>query len=362
MTRLRATILAALAGALVVAPTAQAKPVRCDSGAAELATGALRVFSIHYRDRGSFGLTGFHQYACLDASARPLRLGDSAWGSITGDSDGGTPVLVFGGGRYLAVGSFESGEGGLENAGYDVIDLRARRTVTTIETGEVPDELPPLRLSATGDAIFTDDQQAIELFAPGAKKGVALSTAGVSASGAAISGTTVYWSENGEARTYTLAGRAPADATDTIEAPVIPFEPTACDRRPGTTVAHSGLARVVRRRGTLLACLDSARAVALPAATRPADVRIARGRWVYTGTSVIDLKARRTVLKLAAPRSATLLADGTLAWIEQGGRLLVGSPGDAAPAELAPAGDALASSGTVVYWTAGGVPHRFDTG
>jgi hypothetical protein len=74
---------------------------------------------------------------------------------------------------------------------------------------------------------------------------------------------------------------------------------------------------------------------------------------------MIDTRARRTVTVADAPVETTLLDDGTLAWVESGGRLLAAAPG-AAPDELAASGaSALASSRTAVYWTADGAPQRF---
>lgn len=356
MLRLTAVLFAL---GLLLAPAAHAKRVRCDAGTTEFATGALRVFAIHYRDvRGN--VEGSHTFACLGARGRPVELGDNDWGSITGDSDGGTPVLVFSGGRYLAVGHWESGEGGLEDAGYNVLDLRTRRLLTSISMGEVPDAEPPLRLSANGDAILTDEHSVL-LFTPGARKGVVLSTSPVDASGAAISGSTVYWTENGAPHASTLASAAAADTVDTTQTPVYADQGIACDRRSGTTVAHSWQVRILRRGAALSACLDR-RTFGLPPNTLLADVQIARERWVFTGTSVIDLKARRTVIKLARPRSATLLGDGTLAWIGDDGRLLAQSPGAAAPTVLSGAGAALSSSGTTVYWTEAGAPHAWADG
>jgi hypothetical protein len=71
------------------------------------------------------------------------------------------------------------------------------------------------------------------------------------------------------------------------------------------------------------------------------------------------MRSRRTVTTVDAPAETALLDNGTLAWIDAGGRLLAAAPG-AAPNVLVPSGaSALASSRTTIYWTAGGMPQRF---
>ena len=71
------------------------------------------------------------------------------------------------------------------------------------------------------------------------------------------------------------------------------------------------------------------------------------------------MRTGRTVIRARPVSQATLLADGTLAWLESGGRLLARSPGadavvlsDAAPGRLAAARRA-------VYWTESGIPRAY---
>ena len=56
---------------------------------------------------------------------------------------------------------------------------------------------------------------------------------------------------------------------------------------------------------------------------------------------------------------ATLLADGTLAWIETGGRLLARSPGADAAVLSEAAPGLLAAARRAVYWTENGIPRVY---
>ncbi len=112
--------------------------------------------------------------------------------------------------------------------------------------------------------------------------------------------------------------------------------------------------RVVRRDDDrLLACRDkSARRIRLDGVPR-----IAGDRWLLDGARVIDSKTGRTVTS-GVGRPATLLGDGTVAWLD-GGRLQWAAPG-AAPAELSTAASALASGRKTIYWTEASVARSFS--
>ena len=71
---------------------------------------------------------------------------------------------------------------------------------------------------------------------------------------------------------------------------------------------------------------------------------------------MVDSRTRRTVTRAGAVSRATALRDGTLAWIDIDGRVLVRSPG-AEPVILATSGaSALAAARRAVYWTENGLP------
>jgi hypothetical protein len=104
--------------------------------------------------------------------------------------------------------------------------------------------------------------------------------------------------------------------------------------------------------------------------------RIVNDRWLLVlgagsparTARVVDMKTGKTVTEVAAGgpgiHRATLLRRGTLAWLEEGGRVLAQRPG-AAAVELAPADpvpSTLAAARDTVYWTAGGTPHAARPG
>ena len=60
--------------------------------------------------------------------------------------------------------------------------------------------------------------------------------------------------------------------------------------------------------------------------------------------------------RAASASQATLLRDGTLAWIELGGRLLARSPGGETVVLSEAAPGLLAAARKAVYWTENGLP------
>jgi hypothetical protein len=70
---------------------------------------------------------------------------------------------------------------------------------------------------------------------------------------------------------------------------------------------------------------------------------------------VIDMRTRDTVQHEQSVAQATLLVDGTLAWIELGGRLLARSPGADALVLSENAPGLLAAARRAIYWTENGV-------
>jgi hypothetical protein len=91
--------------------------------------------------------------------------------------------------------------------------------------------------------------------------------------------------------------------------------------------------------------------------------RIVAGRWLLLsrpGTArVVDARSGHVVARAAGVQEATLLRDGTLAWIEDTGRVLARPPGGEA-AVLSPGeASALAAARRAVYWTEAGVPRVY---
>ena len=356
----RAALLAAVALALAAAaPSAGARPrLRCASGTTLLVNGPLRIFEIPFRDSDEHG---HDQYACLAGRGRPLFVGQDGEGPGVGLAR--QLAYSFAGGRYLLSATYGEGEGGA-SGDYAVYDLRTRRRLLTTDLLADPAVGAQYAFAADARLVLADDG-VVQLLRPGSPS-EPLSPAGVTAAEIALAGTTLYWTETPQsappvARSAQLGGD-PAPAGDRLE-PVEIHRGGACTRRSGTTVLQSSRVRVLRRGARLVACrFGDALAVRLPADSK--DLRVVADRWLLLRAGprarVIDMRARRTVTVAAAPLESALLDNGTLAWIEAGGRLLAAAPGEA-PDELAASGaSGLASSRTTVYWTAGGAPQRFQ--
>ena len=360
----RAALLAVVALALAAAaPSAQARPrLRCTSGTTLLVNGPLRVFAIGFRDSDE---RGHDHYACLGGRGRPLRVGQ--------DDDGPDASIErmlgysFAGGRYLLAAIYGEDEAGA-NGDYAVFDLRTRQRIASTDLLADLEVGAQYALAADG-SLALGDEGVVTLRRPGAARQT-LSRAGVTAGEVALSGSTLYWTETPQGappatRSASLGG-GPAPAGERLE-PVAVRRGGACTRRPGTTVLQSSRLRVLRRGASLIACrFGGDPLVRLPADTSAADLRVVADRWLLVRAGaralVIDMRTRRTVTQADAPAESALLDNGTLAWIDAGGRLLAAAPG-AAPTELAPGGaSALAASRTTVYWTAGGAPQRFRPG
>jgi hypothetical protein len=345
--------------ALAATMLALAAPVHCDTGATVFVDGPLRVFATGFREHeGGNVVVGHEHYACLGRRG-PVPLGSDF--ESTGAFGGGVPAYVFAGDRYLAVASFDYGEGG-EDQSLDVWDLRTRKRIKFARGLWDDDGLPLIRLSANGDLLQQEvDGQginAVVVYTRGQKARV-LSTPGVDATRIAVAGTTVYWTESGSPRSTTLGG-PPSDEPDDMLAPVGFSRSNPCDTRAGTTLARTPHVRVARRHETSFACRVGGRH-AVPLAGAARDLHVAGDRWLYyaAGDRAFVLDMRRDRLVTTAPKGvrSTLLTDGTLAWTDAAGQLQAQKPG-AAPAVLESAGaSALTSADTTVYWTAGGVAH-----
>jgi len=338
------TVLAIL---LMCAP-AQAK-VACGDGTTAFVDGRLRIFGVHYRT--SFE-RGFEEYACLGRRMKPLLVGGV--GSDEGVGSAETPLYAHAG-RFLADYSQSDGEGG-PSSHVTVVDLIRRRTVSFMNLA-CCEGVPPLRLAPGGTVAVLAPGDGVIVKAPGRP---ARALSGENARDLAMHGGTVYWTEGGQARSTTLDGVSGGEA--------IALEPVRLRRRGGTcaaargrTLAASGSVRVYETPAERLACrIGGGRPFGIAGSTRP---RIVGDRWLLAfgeGTArVVDSRTGRTVTRAGAVSRATLLRDGTLAWIDFDGKAIVRSPG-AEPVILATAGaSALAAARRAVYWTEAGTPRAY---
>ena len=172
----------------------------------------------------------------------------------------------------------------------------------------------------------------------------------------ALAGGTVYWTEAGAARSATLSGLAGDEEGRMLEPVSVHRRRGPCISAKGTTIAASPHVRVVRKAsGRRFACRDrSARRIPLGKVTP----LIFSDRWLLAGPRLIDSKSGKVVSRATgAVTRATVLRDGTLAWLV-GARLRVVGPGGA-PVELSAAASALAAGRRAIYWTEAGAPRSY---
>jgi len=327
-----------------------APPVHCDSGATMYVDGPLRVFGTAFRRHEAGNIDAGHdQYACLGTRG-PTALGEDV--TSTGAYGAGVVKYVFAGARYLAVASYNYGEGGGDQT-LEVLDLRTKRRVKWMNAAWDDDAGPNIRLSANGDLV-TGGEGTIAVHPRGHKDQV---LAAKDATGLAVAGTTVYWTAPDGPHSATLGG-SPSEEPDSVLDPVAFSRANPCDSRRGTTLARTPKLRVLRRGKRTLACrIGDRRAVTLP---RGSDLHLAGDRWLSVAASdddveVIDLRTRRVVTRAFRGVRQALLTDGTLIVNDGSGLLTARTPGAKAATTLEAAGArALATTGTTVYWTDGG--------
>jgi hypothetical protein len=340
--------------ALAALTLALAAPVHCDSGATVFVDGPLRVFGKGYRFHDADETeTGHKQYACLRGRG-PVAVGQD---SVTNGTYGAAvEKYVFAGGRYLAAASYDEGEGGATQY-LDVRDLRTgrHRSVNAMLDGA---EVPIIRLSANGDlAVDADGALTAYPFAGGKQV-----LADTGATGLAIAGTTVYWTQSDGPHSAVLAGN-PSQEPDEVLEPVKFSRRNYCDSRAGRTVLRTPRIRVVRKGKATVACrVGSGRSVLFTEPTP--DLHAAGDRWLSAGdgeqAKVYDLRSLQLVTIAPPAVSRALLPDGTLVWSTAAGELDVRAPGAAEATTLEAAGaSAIATTGTTVYWMAGGVAHSW---
>lgn len=339
MSRLAGIVAALLIGALAPGVAEGAKP-RCGGGETVFLDGQLRIFGVHYQDSDE---SGWFEFACRGGRGRPLEVGGV--GADTGVGSNDTPAYALGGSRYVGAYNVSDSEGG-PDAYFDVLDLRSRRTVAYLNAvccGGVP----PFRVAPDGTLVVGGGS--VTVVRPHRRPRV-ISDEGRDV---ALAGGTVYWTEGSAAGSATLSGVAGSAEGRMLEPVGVHRRRGPCISARGTTVAASPHVRVVRKgSGWRFACRDrSARRIPLGEVTP----RIVGDRWLLAGPRVIDSRSGKVVARATgAVTRATVLRDGTLAWLE-GARLRAAAPGGA-PVELSAAASALAAGRRTIYWTEAGAP------
>lgn len=244
-------------------------------------------------------------------------------------------------------------------------DLRTGRRVVQVAGGIWP--ASRVQVTTHGDLLIGEERE-ITLHRRGGGRRV-LSRAPASAM--AVAGNVAYWTEGGAARSATLPGVQPGPESLGLDPVFAAARRDACATAPGRVVAAAPLVRVRVVHGIRVACrIGAPRALRLdrrgakPAAGR--TYRIAGDRWLLAREDgllrVVDTRAGRLVTRArGAIRSATLLRDGTIAWIRADGAALAQPPGGAAR-QIGTGARALASAGTTAYWTTGGAAQSWTRG
>ena len=332
---------------LILCAPAQAE-VACGDGTTAFVDGRLRIFGVHYRTPDE---SGFEEYACLGRRTEPLYVGGV--GSDTGVGSAETPVYAHAG-RFLADYSQSDGEGG-PSAHVAVVDLVRRRTVSFMNLA-CCEGVPPLRLAPDGTVAVLAPGDGVLVKAPGRR---ARGLSGEGARDLAMHGGTVYWTEGREARSAAVAGTGGGEAT-ALEPVRLRRRGGACVAARGRTLVASGSVRVYETGDGRFACrIGGRRPFALAGSTPP---RIVGDRWLLAfgegSARVVDSRTGRTVTRADSVSAATLLRDGTLAWIDFGGAVHVAVPG-ATPLVVGDGASRLAAARRAVYWTDATGPRRF---
>jgi hypothetical protein len=260
-------------------------------------------------------------------------------------------------GRFLASYDQSDGEGG-PSAHVSVVDLVRRRSVGFANVA-CCEWTPSIRLAPDGTLAVLSPGEGVFVKAVG-RRARTLAGEGEGARDLAMNGGTVYWTQNGQARSAVLDGVTGGEA--------LALEPVRLRRRGGTcaaargrTIVASGSVRVYETGDERLACrIGGGRPFGVAGSTLP---RIVGDRWLLVfgegSARVVDSRTGRTVTHALSVSRATLLRDGTLAWIDFGGKAIARSPG-AEPVILGTAGaSALAAARRAVYWTEAGAPRVY---
>ena len=346
------TVLAVLA----LCVPAQAK-VGCGDGVRLFAEGRLQMFAVPWRSQDEWGAD---HYACWQGR-RPVAVGADYSNTGTGSDHTLTYAHA---GRFLASYHQSDGEGG-PSAHVSVVDLVRRRSVSFANVA-CCEWTPALRLASDGTLAVLSPGEGLFVKAPG-RRSRTLADEGA-ARDLAMFGGTVYWTEDGKARSARLPGVRGGEA-HALEPVRVRRRGGACAAAGGRTIAASGSVRVVERvardgSARRFACRIGGQGRFAAGFTDEPAPRIVADRWVLArgerSARVVDSRSGEEVTTAGGEiAAATLLRDGTLAWLEEGGRLLAQRPGSPAFVLAATGASELAAARRAVYWTRDGVPERY---
>jgi hypothetical protein len=346
-----AAIAATLLALAAAAPARAQAKVRCGDGTTAFVDGRLRIFGIHYRTSSE---RGFEEYACLGRRMKPLLVG----GVGSDDGVGSAETSVYARNRrYLAAYSQSDGEGG-PGADVTVFDLLRRRSVSFSNLA-CCEWRPSIRLASNGAVAVLSPGEGLFVKAPGRPPRV-LAAEGAGARDLAMFGGWVYWTEGGRAHATGVPG---AYGTEAVALEPVRLRRTGgpCAAARGSTIVASGSVRVYDTADARYACRVGHMGRILLAGSSPP--RIVADRWLLVfgegSARVIDTRTGRTVLHERSVAQATLLADGTLAWLDLGGRLLARSPGNSTVVLSEGTPGLLAGARRAVYWTDLGGPQVY---
>jgi hypothetical protein len=341
---LKIAVLAAVVMVLVGAVARADAKLRCGSGTTAFVEGKLRIFGVHYESADEWGAD---EYACLGGVRRPLGVGGEYANGGTGSAD--TPAYAYDGRRYLAAYDTDEGEGG-PSAHLRVFDLMSRRSFAFTNVA-CCENVPAFRVAHDGSLVANTPGEGLFVKRPGRRERTLSLQAPVDL---AMRGETVYWTSHGVARSTVLDGAGRGGE-------LLMLEPVRMDRRvgcAGRVVAAAGSVRVLERGSKRVGCrIRGPHRFPAGAAGDPRP-RIVGGRWLLLrgdgAARVVDTRTGEVVSRAGDATQATMLRDGTFAWIDSAGAVHADghrlSPGPAT---------SLAAARRAVYWTEAGAPRVY---
>ena len=315
--------LLVLALMVVVSPAPAEAKVRCSSGTTAFVSGDLRIFGVHYSTPDEWG---FDEYACLGrdaAAAAGRRRGVDHRHRV------GRHARLRRGARRAAAGRLrDRATARAARRRRSRCSICARRRAINFMNVACCDGVPAFRVTSAGAIVLLSAGEDLVVKERGHARR-AVPVARRRPTDLATSGDTVYWYEGGAAKTTTLAV---ADTGRMLEPVRLRRRGGPCAAMRGRTIAASGSVRVVRRGGRHVACrigLDGRFRVGTAGDPAPSDRRrpLAAPSPRERASRSSTHGPRRAVTTAGPAAAADLLRDGTLAWLDEGGRLARRRPG-----------------------------------